>query len=588
MKLRANHLSRMHREHAARLELLLVALSIAAAAPQIGLALLDITVPPGLAATSAALLLLLVTWILLSKYGSSSASIGELNEQVRLLQMTEEAARVGHWRLEFATNDLFWSDQTYQIYGIPKSQAPSLEDAIDAFHPEDRPLVANAVETARETGEPYSFSARLMQPNGETRHTEALARVEFDPSGKPAAIFGIFADRTEETLLRESLIEARNEAVVSADAKSQFLAKMSHEIRTPMNGIIGFADLLLGEDLCPKSQRMVEVIAESGNALTHLLNDILDLSKIEAGELQVFDEPTDIGHLADQIVCMFQPQADQKGLQLTSDIADNVPSNLLADNLRVRQILSNLIGNAVKFTESGNVHVSVAMQEGKISCRVSDSGPGIAPADLKHLFDPFFQCEQDDHPQSRGVGLGLAISHQLATLMNGKIEVRSALGKGTIFEFLLPVRLAPVCSDRSRYQPPSELMPNQRVLLAEDFDINQILIGEMAEKAGIELDLAENGAEAIEMIRDAQAQGRPYQLVLMDIQMPLLDGISATKQLREKGFSKENLPIVALSANAFPENVEECMSAGMQGHLAKPITYTQFKNELARWLSVNA
>ncbi|MWV26909.1 PAS domain-containing hybrid sensor histidine kinase/response regulator [Aurantiacibacter rhizosphaerae] len=511
--------------------------------------------------------------------------IFDLTERNRLLRMTEENANVGHWRVDFNTDELFWSDQTYKIYGLSKSEKPNLQIAIDAFHHEDRYLIEDAVETARETGKPYTVKARLRRPDGSIRYTEVVARVELDGAGNPAAIFGIFADRTEETLLNEELIEARNEAEASGAAKASFLAKMSHEIRTPMNGIVGFADLLLQEEMKTSQRRMVELIAESGKSLTLLLNDILDLSKIEAGETVIRKESTDVGHIARQVAKLFEPQAREKGVELRVNVAPDVPINLMGDGLRLRQILSNLLGNAIKFTERGFVEIRVEVIAGQLHCKVIDTGIGISEDAQRKVFEPFTQSDGTVEERYGGTGLGLAICRQLTTLMGGLLELESTEGEGSMFDMILPIEYAALRGPAAATRPSAPMAGNQRILLAEDYDINQHLIAGMAKNAGIELDIAEDGEAALRMVCDAQAQDCQYAAVLMDVQMPVMDGIEATRKIRALGIDGHTLPIIALSANAYPDDIEECLAAGMQSHMAKPLSYDTFTNEVGRWLT---
>ncbi|GAA4644273.1 hypothetical protein GCM10023115_22330 [Pontixanthobacter gangjinensis] len=511
----------------------------------------------------------------------------ELSEKNRMLRMTEAAAHVGHWRMSFSDDHLFWSDETFAIYGLPVGATPTLEKAIEHYHPADRAAVTNAVETARLTGKPYSFQARLVRPNGEIRHTEAIAQIETDENGLPSAMFGVLADRTEEVLLRNELIMARDDADAAGNAKSSFLAKMSHEIRTPMNGVIGFADLLLTGHLPEKQRRYAELIAESGKSLTLLLNDILDLSKIEAGEISINPQCVDLPHLARQCIRLIEPQAREKGIELELVTAPDMPRNLLVDPLRLRQILGNLLSNAVKFTEAGFVRLAIEASEGTIRCRVQDSGIGISSDGMEHIFSPFMQADSSISSKHGGTGLGLSISRQLARKMSGSVSATSTLGSGSTFTLVLPLIIAQSEEPEIatlRQLPKIDRKQSIRALLAEDYDINQMLVSAMAEQIGLNLDIAENGIEAIGMIEQAAADGQAYNVILMDLQMPEMGGIDATIALRRMGYNAVDLPIIALTANAFPEDIAACLEAGMQGHLSKPLTVQALSEEMRNWL----
>ncbi len=518
-------------------------------------------------------------------------ALAELNEKNRMLLMTEATAHVGHWRLDFADDTIFWSDETYAIHGWTGDAPPPLAEAIDLFHEDDREGVANAVQTARETGQPYVFQARLIRPDGTMRHTEAVAQVETGPDGTPTGLFGVFADRTDEVAMRHDLVAARDKARAAVGAKANFLAKMSHEIRTPMNGVIGFADLLLTTDLTDEQRHHAELIADSGKALTLLLNDILDLSKIEAGELAINGKAIDLHHLLNQNIRLVEPQAREKNVHLELSIADDVPRHIIADPLRVRQVLGNLLNNAVKFTDVGFVAMDVTVRADTLEFAVRDSGIGIAIKRQAHIFDAFTQSEADTAAQRGGTGLGLTICRQLAAKMDGDLTVTSKRGKGSVFTFTMPLKHAQAQPTPPITKPDRNersATPGHRVLLAEDYDINQMLVAAMGQQCGLQLDIADNGEEAVHMVEDAARNDRPYALVLMDLQMPVMGGLGATRIIRERGFRADDLPIVALTANAFPDDITACLEAGMQSHLAKPLTLQSFELELRRWLPKTA
>ena len=512
-------------------------------------------------------------------------------KQNEWLKMTEALAHVGHWRMTFADNTLYWSDETYRIHGWSKDRPLVLDEALDVYHPEDRDEVVQAVETARITGRPYTFRARIQRPDGEMRHVEAVANIENEEDGEPLAMFGVFADRTEEIEMRQALIKASDEAFAAANAKSTFLATMSHEIRTPMNGVLGFADLLCRSDLPAREKQYAEMISDSARAMTMLLNDILDLSKIEAGELVMREEPTNIAHLANHAVRLVEPQAREKNLTVELAVDPGVPQLCETDPLRLRQILANLVGNAVKFTESGFVSLSVDWQEGRLSFQVRDSGVGIAEEEQALVFDAFAQASGRSYSAQGGTGLGLAISRKLADLLGGTLTLASGPGEGSTFTLEIAasevVQDNPICLEREKQAAGADMPAApaaHRVLLAEDYDINQILVEAMAERAGIALDVAENGQVALAMVEKAAAEKAPYALVLMDLQMPVMDGLDAARRLRGKGFTDARLPIIAMTANAFPEDIAQCREAGMQDHLAKPLTFDQFRQALEKHL----
>ncbi|EAQ27890.1 sensory transduction histidine kinase [Erythrobacter sp. NAP1] len=513
----------------------------------------------------------------------------KLEEANRLLELTETTARVGHWRLDLATNEVYWSPGTFAIHGIKGTTPPPLDKAIELFHEDDRDIVENAVEQSRRSGLPFEFRARLIRADGSVRHTQSTALVEYGEDGAPVALFGVFCDRTDEEVMQSELRTARNEANAMAEAKSSFLAKMSHEIRTPMNGVMGFAELLSRSDLSHEQARHVELIRESGKALQTLLNDILDLSKIESGEFRVKEEPANISHLVKRTIQLFEPLAREKVIGLSSQVSDTLPQFAMLDALRLRQVLSNLVANAIRFTDRGGVSVIVEPSPSGIAFTVRDTGTGIPEEMIEAIFDPFSQSDGGNSTRRGGTGLGLSISRQLAELMGGELDVISTVGLGSSFILTLPLVPATSAQIPPR-QEPLNFDPNPcdachcRILLAEDFDINQELIREMGKQLGLDFDLVEDGRAALDAVISANARGKPYSLVLMDLQMPRMDGLEATRAIRAAGFDAETLPIIALTANAFEDDIEACREAGIQEHVAKPLELQRLRDALQRWL----
>ena len=438
-------------------------------------------------------------------------------------------------------------------------------------------------------------------PDGSPVFLEADCAVFHDPlTGAREGVVVAARDVTERVELELLLTRARRHAENAARAKSEFLANMSHEIRTPMNGVLGFAELMLQGELAADQRRFAELIVQSGRSMMMLLNDVLDLSKIESGQFAIDRAPVNLHASITECAALHRPAASRKGLTLevACDCGDDPafrfsedrPPWVLTDGLRLRQILLNLIGNAVKFTEAGHIRVSYHLCRHEVRITIADSGIGISPRQMETIFHPFTQGEASTARRFGGTGLGLSISRQLAALLGGRIEVESVPGEGSRFTLVLPATLAPPASDTdlpgpplAADLPPAALVPS-RILLAEDHDINRELIAEMLERCGQQVDLAHDGNEAIAMVIDQVMRGRPYDLVLMDVQMPDCDGLAATRAIREEGIGPGLLPVIALTANAFPEDVAAARAAGMQGHLAKPVVFAELARALQRWL----
>ncbi len=377
------------------------------------------------------------------------------------------------------------------------------------------------------------------------------------------------AHERDLTAAMRELEAARDRAEAANVAKSQFLANMSHEIRTPLNGVLGMAQVLGRSDLAPADREKVAVIRNSGEALLCLLNDILDLSKIEAGRMELDPQPFDLEETVAEATRGFCALACQKGIRFLVEVEPAAKGVWMGDAGRLRQVLANLVSNAVKFTATGEVRVGVRRTDEGLACTVSDTGVGIAPDLVARLFQRFSQVDPTATRRYGGSGLGLAISRQFVELMGGKVAVTSVEGRGSAFTFDLPLEWLHVSAPPSAEAPSAEpVLTPSRILAAEDNATNRLLLGAMLAPLGAELVFAENGRQAV----DAFAGGQ-FDVVLMDVQMPVMNGVDAARAIRtleaERGLRRT--PILAVSANVMPGQIHDYIAAGMDGVVAKPI-----------------
>tara|TARA_R110002072_G_scaffold42848_6_gene120748 strand:+ start:3990 stop:5672 length:1683 start_codon:yes stop_codon:yes gene_type:complete len=389
--------------------------------------------------------------------------------------------------------------------------------------------------------------------------------------GTGHALIAANVEQTEERL--EEIREARDRAEIANEAKSQFLATMSHEIRTPMNGILGMANHLLGSEIDGHVRDQVETIHDSGKILMSLLNDILDLSKIEAGRLELEEIDFDLEALVESVSALWLPKAAAQGLTYSVEYGSTPVGILRSDPTRIRQILFNLLSNALKFTDKGDISIrirQVPTTSGKVETRfeVRDTGTGISPGIQEKLFDKLTQADSTVSRRYGGSGLGLAVSRELAHALGGKIGVESMPGKGASFWFTIVSAGGDPAALREELFPTTDgcAVEPLRILVAEDNSVNQTVIRAMLERAGHRVDTVANGAEAI-----TAATSQTYDVILMDVHMPEMDGVSATRRIRELSGPAGETPIIALTANAMKGDRETYLEAGMDDYVAKPI-----------------
>jgi len=393
-------------------------------------------------------------------------------------------------------------------------------------------------------------------------------------------------ERTRQLAIEKTRAEA------ASIAKSNFLATMSHEIRTPMNGVLGMAQVIASTELTKEQQLYVNTILDSGNSLLVVINDILDFSKIEAGKMELEHKPFNLKKITMDIVSLFKSKANEKNIQLSYHIEENCPIDLMGDSLRIKQIIQNLVSNAIKFTEQGTIKINISgslinNNAASLMVNISDTGIGIDQHSQEKLFSDFTQVDSSTTRKFGGTGLGLAICKQLISLMQGEIGVNSQVDQGATFWFTLNLKLNENIQTHEPENKPkltNQLMPlTGAILLVEDNMVNQLVAKAILEQFGLMPDIASDGLQAVEKVKN-----NTYDLILMDCQMPVLDGFDATRQIRQIELDNSTQPhthIIALTANAHDKNRERCLAVGMDNYLPKPIVKDDLYKLLAQYLN---
>ena len=426
---------------------------------------------------------------------------------------------------------------------------------------------------------------RTVGADGAALAFEGARSVLYDDHGRVVGALAALRDVTLRVALEDELRARRAEAEAANEAKSQFLANMSHEIRTPLTGVVGFARILQAMDNLPDDARgHVARIAKSGEALLNVVNDILDFSKLEAGQMELDPQPFELATFLDETIDLVRPRAADKGLTLRLELSPDLPAHLSADAARLRQVLLNLLINAVKFTSEGGVAITAGYANGQLRVEVADSGPGIAPDAARRLFQRFSQVDDSNTRAHGGSGLGLAICKGLVEMMGGEIGLQSAPNHGSTFWFTVPAAAATSVATATLNSAPIGDGPRDfearplSILLVDDVAVNRELICTMLAPFDITVTTAAGGAEAVEV-----ACALPFDLILMDLQMPGMDGMAATRAIRANSEVNRATPILAISANVLSSQVEAARKAGMDDHIAKPINPTELLTKIGEW-----
>lgn len=493
------------------------------------------------------------------------AELARTSERLRLCM---DLAGIGVWEMDFSDDGGFnFDSRVRDIYDFQvEGDWIARERAMDHVHPQDRVQLREDGQRALKSGLPVQSFFRIQKQDGTVRHVEAHALASKNSIGRPILV-GLNRDISDDVSRTAELETKRVEAEAAAVAKGRFLATMSHEIRTPMNGVIGMLIALQRSDLAQIDHEHAEIALKSATHLLHLLDDILEVSRLEAGQVSLCPRDFDPRAMANEVADLFSRGNVRLGVELTLNVGTEVPQCLSADEDRVRQILTNFVGNAVKFTEAGQIDIEVGYRtaDESLLIAVSDTGIGISAATCNRLFGRFIQADASTTRRFGGTGLGLSICREYADLMGGRIGVESEEGKGSRFWLEVP---APARDAVSTTLTEPEMAPNRplRLLVAEDNPTNQRVIAALLGSFGHCFTIVPDGKQAVEAVSSGD-----FDAILMDVQMPVMDGPTATRRIRELGGRAGGLPIIALTANAMPGQKDEYLAAGMTDYLAKPI-----------------
>lgn len=467
-----------------------------------------------------------------------------------------------------------------------------------AFHPDDLRVFLKTWMKSLGHAEDFEVECRIQNLHGEMRWNLIKAIAETRPTGEILAWLGTCTDIHDRKTSEAKLIKAQQEAEAANTAKTNFLANMSHEIRTPLNSILGFTELMMGPHTPEDQSKNLATIKKNGNSLLKIFDEILDISKVETGLLEIEEVETDLNHLLIDIYTLLEVQAQEKSLLFNFKCSSPIPTKIITDPARYRQILVNIIGNSLKFTKSGKVELEISWhpddenpKEGLLRCHVTDTGIGIDENDANNLFQPFVQADSSKSRRFGGTGLGLALSLRLAKALNGNAYIKeSKLNEGSTFLVEIKVKIA----DNNNFIHQLDLnlkemepaavfvknaLQNKKILVVDDSGDNRNLISQFLVAAGAVVDCAQDGIEGVR-----KALAHDYEIILMDIQMPLLDGYKATAQLREKGYAR---PIIALTAHALKQERINSINAGCDDHLTKPIDRRTLIDQVAKHLNKN-
>ena len=499
--------------------------------------------------------------------------------QQDILEQMGQLAGVGAWEVDLIDEKVYWSTETKKIHEVNADYEPNLATAINFYKEgENRERITLLVNKAIEQGGHFSGEFEIVTQKGKAKWVASKGRAEFE-NGQCVRLIGAFQDITDQVNSRMQLENRHQELSLALETRSLFLANMSHEIRTPINGVLGMLQILEASSLAPEQRHFLGLAKDSAMSLLGIISDILDFTKVDSGKLTLEKLPVDLNQLLNSCVDTFMPLAKDKSINLVKQFDSTQNTIVITDPTRIRQICSNFLSNAIKFTLKGNVSIAthLAMHNDKqatLTISVIDTGVGITDEQQTLLFFPFNQADETTTRKFGGTGLGLSITRKICQLMGGDVSVESTLNKGSHFKANIEIEIP---HSKSQIIHPSDLplkernLSHLRVLVVEDNEINQVVIGEMLKQRNIAYEIVNDGNEAVAILNHETKHARTFSLILMDCQMPNMDGYQATQHIRQLSTPIATIPIIALTANAMSGEREKCFASGMNEYLSKPV-----------------
>jgi signal transduction histidine kinase/CheY-like chemotaxis protein len=511
--------------------------------------------------------------------------------QQDILEQMGQLAGVGAWEVDLINEKVYWSAETKKIHEVEADYEPDLATALTFYKEGDsRERITLLVEKAIKQGGHFSGEFEIVTQKGRTKWIASKGRADIE-NGQCVRLIGAFQDITEQMYSRVQLENRHKELSLALESRSLFLANMSHEIRTPINGVLGMLQILETSDLNSEQQRFLGLAKDSATSLLGIISDILDFTKVDSGKLTLEELPVKLNQLLNNCVDIFNPLAMEKSITLTKKFASTQKINAITDPTRLRQICSNLLSNAIKFTHQGQVTIATHLtfndnNQATLTITVKDTGVGISEQQKAQLFSPFNQADDSTTRKFGGTGLGLSITRKICQLMGGDIDVESIPNKGSTFTANIKVEVL----ENEKQKPNSADLESKskdlsklRILIVEDNEINQVVIGEMLKQREIAYDIVNDGLEALAILDHETKHERYFSLILMDCQMPNMDGYQATQHIRKLLTPVATIPIIALTANAMSGEREKCFACGMNEYLSKPVEQSLLYSMIERF-----